>query len=94
MGRLAAGRLALGRRAGALLPRTQTTRPQLRPSNPLLQSGEHVKVIHGAHEGETGMVVRVEQPVAYVFTDASRQEIRVFLRDLTLAVATASAADS
>lgn len=59
-----------------------------------LQSGEHVKVVHGQHEGETGMVVRVEQPVAYVFTDASQQEIRVFVRDLTLAVAVANSTDS
>lgn len=58
------------------------------------QSGEHVKVVHGQHEGETGMVVRVEQPVAYIFTDATQAEIRVFVRDLTLAVATASALDS
>ena len=40
------------------------------------------------------MVVRVEGPVAYVFTDARQQEVRVFVRDLTLAVATASAVDS
>ncbi|PRW59844.1 transcription elongation factor SPT5-like protein 1 [Chlorella sorokiniana] len=58
------------------------------------ESGEHVKVVHGQHEGETGMVVRVETPVAYVFTDSSHQEIKVFVRDLTLAVATASSADS
>ncbi len=30
-------------------------------------------MIHGQHEGETGMVVRVETPVAYVFTDSSHQ---------------------
>ena len=59
-----------------------------------LQSGEHVKVVHGQHEGETGMVVRVEGPVCYIFTDATQAEIRVFVRDLTLAVATASSIDS
>ncbi|KAL4420140.1 hypothetical protein ABPG77_010356 [Micractinium sp. CCAP 211/92] len=58
------------------------------------ESGEHVKVVHGQHEGETGMVVRVEGPVCYLFTDATQQEIRVFARDLTLAVASASAVDS
>lgn len=58
------------------------------------QSGEHVKVVHGQYEGETGMVVRVEGPVCYIFTDATQQEIRVFARDLTLAVASASAVDS
>ncbi len=53
-----------------------------------------MKVVHGQHEGETGMVVRVEGPVCYLFTDATQQEIRVFARDLTLAVASASAVDS
>jgi transcription elongation factor SPT5 len=51
-------------------------------------------VIHGQHEGETGMVVRVEGPVAHIFTDTKQQELRVFTRDLTLALATASATDS
>lgn len=58
------------------------------------ESGEHVKVVHGQHEGETGMVVRVEGPVCYVFTDGTQQELKVFARDLTLAVATSSAVDS
>lgn len=49
------------------------TSPAVTPAAPPLQSGEHVKVVHGQHEGETGMVVRVENPVAYVFTDSSHQ---------------------
>ena len=40
------------------------------------------------------MVVRVEGPVCYIFTDATQQELRVFTRDLTLAVATSSSLDS
>ena len=60
----------------------------------LLQSGEHVKVVTGQHEGQTGMVVRVEGPVAYVFTDATQQEVATFVRDLTLALAVASSTDS
>ncbi|KAK9811747.1 hypothetical protein WJX72_009461 [[Myrmecia] bisecta] len=47
------------------------------------QSGDHVKVIHGKHEGVTGMVVRVEDGTCYVFADNTREEIRVFSRDLT-----------
>ena len=58
------------------------------------QCGEHVKVVHGQHEGETGLVVRVEGAICYVFTDATREELRVFSRDLALAVAVASSADS
>ncbi|GAB4821977.1 hypothetical protein N2152v2_009023 [Parachlorella kessleri] len=58
------------------------------------ESGNHVKVVHGQHTGETGMVVRVEGPVCYVFTDTTQQEIRVFGRDLTEAAAMASSADT
>lgn len=53
------------------IPTLSSTPPSF--SSPLPQSGEHVKVVHGQHEGETGMVVRVETPVAYVFTDSSHQ---------------------
>ncbi|EFN50704.1 hypothetical protein CHLNCDRAFT_142577 [Chlorella variabilis] len=58
------------------------------------ESGEHVKVIHGQLKGETGMVWGVEGPFCYIFTDATQQELRVFTRDLTLAVATSSSLDS
>ncbi len=51
-------------------------------------------MVHGQHSGETGMVVRVEGPVCYVFTDTTQQEIRVFTRDLTEAAAMASSADT
>lgn len=68
--------------------------PHTFPSLPALQSGNHVKVVHGQHTNETGMVVRVEGPVCYIFTDATQQEIRVFTRDLTEAAAMASAADT
>jgi transcription elongation factor SPT5 len=51
-------------------------------------------VVHGQYVGETGMVVRVEGPVAYLFTDGGKRELRVFTRDLTLAVAASSAVDS
>lgn len=90
-------RLGIGVRAGdaCTRPADVASNPRRRPCCPWpLQSGEHVKVVHGQHEGETGMVVRVEGPVCYLFTDATQQEVRVFARDLTLAVASASAVDS
>ena len=64
------------------------------PTRPASQNGEHVKVVHGEHSGETGLVLRVEGPVCVVFTDASQKEVRVFSRDLVAAVAVASSLDS
>lgn len=58
------------------------------------EGGAHVKIIHGQFIGQTGMVVRVEGPVCVVFTDGTRQEVRVFSRDLAEAVAVASSIDS
>ena len=53
-----------------------------------------MRVVAGKHAGESGMVVRVEGPVVTLFTDASRQEIRVFGRDLGEAITVASSVDS
>lgn len=38
--------------------------------------GDHVKVVRGNHEGETGMVLRVEKNVAVLFSDLSMKEVR------------------
>ncbi len=76
------------------MPPHPSSPPLFPPCNFSLQSGQHVKVVHGKHEGETGMVVRLDGPVAFLFTDAGQRELRVFTRDLTLAVASTSAADS
>lgn len=58
------------------------------------ESGDHVKVVNGSHSGETGMVVRVEGPVCYIFTDATKEEIKAFSRDLTETAAAATTIDS
>lgn len=58
------------------------------------QSGSHVKIMHGQYQGQTGMVIRVEGPACIVFTDTTRQEAKVFSRDLVEAVAVASSIDS
>ena len=47
------------------------------------QAGDHVKVNSGQHEGQTGMVVRVEDPVCVLVSDATHEELQVFARDLT-----------
>ena len=42
-----------------------------------------MKVNSGQHEGQTGMVVRVEDPVCVLVSDATHEELQVFARDLT-----------
>ena len=39
------------------------------------QVGDHVKVIAGRHEGETGLVVRIENNLAIVFVDLTMHEV-------------------
>lgn len=56
-------------------------------------SGDHVRVEHGSHAGETGMVVALQNGVCVVLTDASKEEIKVFARDLVAAVAAPTSAD-
>lgn len=59
-----------------------------------VEVGAHVKVIHGSHKGQTGMVVSVEDTVCHIVTDATREDIRVFVRDITQAVAVATTLDT
>lgn len=56
--------------------------------------GEHVKVIGGRNEGETGLIVRVEDNVAILLSDLTMEEITVFQRFLQLCQATATGVDS
>ncbi|KAJ4950709.1 hypothetical protein NE237_027541 [Protea cynaroides] len=41
-------------------------------------AGDHVKVVSGAQEGATGMVVKVEGHVLYIVSDTTKEDIRVF----------------
>ena len=61
-----------------------------------VEVGAHVKVINGSHKGQTGMVVSVsdDAAVCHIVTDATREDIRVFVRDITEAVAVAATIDS
>lgn len=56
--------------------------------------GEHVKVIGGRNEGETGLIVRVEENTAIILSDLTMEEITVFQRFLQLCQATATGVDS
>ncbi|KAF8411784.1 hypothetical protein HHK36_004343 [Tetracentron sinense] len=40
--------------------------------------GDHVKVVSGAHEGATGMVVKVEGFVLIILSDTTKEDIRMF----------------
>ncbi|ERN01275.1 hypothetical protein AMTR_s00002p00250180 [Amborella trichopoda] len=40
--------------------------------------GDHVKVVSGAQEGATGMVVKVEGHVLIILSDTTKEDIRVF----------------
>ena len=42
-----------------------------------------MKVNSGQHEGQTGMVVRVEDPICVLVSDSTHEELQVFARDLT-----------
>jgi transcription elongation factor SPT5 len=44
--------------------------------------GSHVRCVHGRHEGEAGLVVKVEGEVATVFSDVSKEEFVVFSHHL------------
>ena len=44
--------------------------------------GSHVRCVHGRHEGEAGLVVKVEGEVATVFGDVSKEEFVVFSHHL------------
>jgi transcription elongation factor SPT5 len=56
--------------------------------------GEHVKVIGGRNEGETGLIIKVEDNTAVILSDLTMEEISVFQRFLQLCQATATGIDS
>jgi hypothetical protein len=67
-------------------PPTHTRNPtRQHPPNasPPPQIGDRVRVLSGAHKGETGMVVAVERGVCAVVGDATKAQFRVNARDLT-----------
>ena len=44
--------------------------------------GSTVRVVHGAHEGASGMVVKVSDQIATIFSTSTNEEFSVFMRDL------------
>lgn len=43
----------------------------------LFEAGEHVKVLEGPHQNETGLIVRVDDGVLIVFSDIGKEELTV-----------------
>ncbi|KAI9255573.1 hypothetical protein BY458DRAFT_442143 [Sporodiniella umbellata] len=48
----------------------------------LFKEGDHVKVIHGRYKDESGMVVRIEDNIVTLLSDATLKEVKVFAKDL------------
>jgi len=58
------------------------------------KNSDHVKVIGGHNEGETGIVVKIDEDIISVVSDLSRKEFRVRVEDLQLGSDIASGLDS
>ncbi|XP_046743130.1 transcription elongation factor SPT5 [Diprion similis] len=56
--------------------------------------GDHAKVVAGRYEGDTGLIVRVEQNRVVLFSDLSMHELEVLPRDLQLCSDMATGVDS
>lgn len=58
------------------------------------QQGDHVRVIGGKFEGDTGLIVRVEPHRVFLFSDLTMHELKVLPKDLQLCSDMASGVDS
>ncbi|XP_015766127.1 PREDICTED: transcription elongation factor SPT5-like [Acropora digitifera] len=56
--------------------------------------GDHVKVIGGRYEGDTGLIVRVEDNMVVLFADLTMHELKVLPKDLQLCTERSSGVDS
>ena len=56
--------------------------------------GDHVKLTAGRHEGDTGLIVRVEEQGVVLLSDVTMHEIRAMPKDLQLCEETAAGVDS
>lgn len=56
--------------------------------------GDHVKVITGRYEGDTGLIVRVEDNMVVLFSDLTNHELKLLPRDLQLCADVSSGVDA
>eukprot|EP00798_Chlamydomonas_sp_ICE-L_P024641 gene24641-10264_t len=52
----------------------------------LFKVGDRVKVLAGQHTGETGLLLSIKEEACVMLSETTRQELKVFARDLTEAV--------
>lgn len=67
------------------------------PANELIKcfdEGDHVKVVEGRYEGDTGTIVRTDERSAWLLSDLSMDEIQVLIKDLQLCPDRATGVDS
>lgn len=53
-----------------------------------------MRVNSGQHEGQTGMIVSLEEPICVLMTDSTREQLQVFTRDLAESSNVASGVDT
>ncbi len=53
-----------------------------------------MRVLAGQYSGDTGMVVRVEDALCYLISDTSREEIKVFARQVPTYCSTCCTSES
>lgn len=58
------------------------------------RNGDHVKVLSGRYEGDTGLIVRIEENRVVLFSDLTMHELEVLPRDLQLCSDMATGVDS
>ena len=56
--------------------------------------GDHVRVIAGRNEGDTGLVIRAEENRVVVCSDLTMHELEILPRDLQLCTDMATGVDS
>lgn len=86
-----------GSRVTMLPNNTELTDPLEFPAHELrkcFHEGDHVKVIDGRYEGDTGTIVQTDEKSAVLLSDLSMDEIKVLVRDLQLCPDRATGVDS
>ncbi|XP_059170624.1 transcription elongation factor SPT5-like [Physella acuta] len=81
-----------------ILPKHEDLKDPLEfPYNELkkfFKMGDHVKVISGRYEGDTGLIVRVEENMIVLFSDLTMHELKVLPKDIQLCADMATGVDS
>ncbi|KJE92244.1 transcription factor Tat-CT1 [Capsaspora owczarzaki ATCC 30864] len=80
-----------------ILPTQADFKEELRVPASLLRKafilGDHIKVIAGNHEGETGLVTRVDDKIVTFVSDLTMKEMKVFAKDSQIATEVTSGLD-